>query len=163
MIFEWLKLYRERSGKLCHEEMAEVFGGDFSKDGEFGIGRRISSRGFPETGLSGVGWGTSTSLGGCMVCYIFIVGSWGNYAVWLRSCFLGGVRDVGAIGMSGALRRCLAALQSCFSFTEVRTYQNGIVKICHSDICIGEVCTREVLTFEIASSEILTREVLRHI
>ena len=40
-------------GKLCHEEMVKVFGGDFSKDGELGIGRGIWSRGFPETGLSG--------------------------------------------------------------------------------------------------------------
>ena len=86
-IFEWLKLYRERSGKLCHEEMAEVFGGDFSKDGELGIERRISSRGFPETGLSGVGWRMSTSLGGCMACYICIVGIWESYAVWLENCF----------------------------------------------------------------------------
>ena len=108
MIFEWLKLYRERSGKLCHEEMTKVFGGDFSKDGELGIGRGIWSRGFPETGLSGLGWRMSTSLGGCIACYICIVGNCGNYAVSLGSCFLGVLGILERSPCRGHLGRVLA-------------------------------------------------------
>ncbi|WP_377474087.1 MAG: hypothetical protein P2A85_17080 [Microcoleus anatoxicus] len=87
--FEWLKLYRSRSGKLCHEEMAEVFGGDFSKDGKLGIGRGIWSRGFPETGLSGVGWGMSTSLGGLYGLLYMYRGDLGNLCSLVGKLFFG--------------------------------------------------------------------------
>ncbi|TAG98146.1 MAG: hypothetical protein EAZ18_01560 [Oscillatoriales cyanobacterium] len=60
--------------------MAEVFGGDFSKDGKLRIGRGIWSRGFPETGLSGVGWwGMNYFLGGAVWLAIYV--SWGVWKI----------------------------------------------------------------------------------